>query len=397
MKSFMNKRYTTISIYAVVVFFICMIIYKVVMSWNDSMAFIGSIVKILAPFLIAFLISYFISPMVNVFEQKIMPKFHIGKFKIKKRKTRLFISILLSYLIFTSIVVILILIILPTIGESVTEFIENSNEYTENFSNWIANLSLEFNGKSYHLDTTLISSYVNENLPSTIDQVINLIPDFFEIAKSFASGIINVLVAYIISIYLVASKEKAAVNTKRVVVALFQPKTARNIFETTEYANKVFSSFFIGKMIDSFIIGLLCFIILMIFNFQFALLISVIIGITNMIPYFGPLIGGAIGCVFLLLVSPSQALWFLLIVVILQQFDGNILGPWILGDSVGLSPFWVIFAIIVFGSLFGLIGMFLGAPLLSVIKYMISKPIDTMYRRRTALAIEQGQPKSPID
>lgn len=397
MKSFMNKKYTTVSVYAVIVFFICMIIYKVVMSWNDSMAFIGSIVKILAPFLIAFLISYFISPMVNAFEHKLIPKLHIGKFRIRKRKSRLFLSILLSYFIFTSVVVILILIILPTIGESVTEFINNSNDYVANFSTWIADVSIEFNGKNYHLDTTLISTYVNDNLPSTIDQVVTIIPDFFEIAKGFASGIINVLVAYIISIYLVASKEKSAVNTKRLIVAIFPPKTARNIFDTTEYANKVFSSFFIGKMIDSFIIGLLCFIVLAIFNFEFALLISVIVGITNMIPYFGPLIGGGIGMIFLLLVSPGQVLWFFLIVIILQQFDGNILGPWILGDSVGLSPFWVIFAILIFGSLFGLIGMFLGVPLLSVMKYMISKPIDAMYRRKTALAIEQGEPKSPID
>jgi predicted PurR-regulated permease PerM len=235
------------------------------------------------------------------------------------------------------------------------------------------------------------------NLPATFDQISNLVPNVLSFAKDFASGLLNVLIAYMVSIYLIASKESAALNTKRLIIALFPPKSARNIFDVSAHAHKVFSNFFIGKLIDSFIIGLLCFIVLMILNYPFALLLSVIVGITNIIPYFGPLIGGGIGFVLLILVSPVQALWFLVIILIIQQFDGNILGPWILGDSVGLSPFWIIFAIIIFGSMFGFIGMFLGAPLLSVIKYVITKQIDGLYNRRTKLALEQVEHHNPID
>lgn len=397
MKLVTNKKYTTISFYVIIVFFICMIIYKMVMSWTDSMVFLSSIIRVLSPFLLAMLISYFMNPLVANIEKRIIPKIFVKNFKIKTRKNRLALAIFLSYLIFTTVTIVLLAIIIPQITDSIVDFSNNLPTYVENLTEQLATVTFEFAGSNYYLDTKIVSTYLSNSLPATIDQAISLIPNLLDLVKNFASGLMNVLIAYIVSIYLISSKEKASKATKKIVIALFSPKAAKNIFDITTHAHKVFSSFFIGKLIDSFIIGLLCFIVLMIFNFPFALLISVIVGITNIIPYFGPLIGGGIGFVFLLLISPAQAFGFFIIVLILQQFDGNILGPWILGDSVGLSPFWVIFAIIVFGSMFGLVGMFLGAPLLSVIKYIISKPIESMYNRKTQLAIEQIDHANPID
>jgi len=368
-----------------------------VMSWTESMAFLGNIIGILTPFLLGMLIAYFMNPMVRSFENKIIPKLRIGKLKIRSKKARLIWSIFISYTIFTSVTVVLLAIIIPQVTKSVVDFSNDLPNYLDNLSGKLNQITFDIGNASYRIDTAIISTYVTDNLPATFDQITNIIPDVLSFAKDFASGLLDLLIAYMVSIYLIASKETSAINTKRLIIALFPPKTARNIFDISAHAHKVFSNFFIGKLIDSFIIGLLCFIVLMIFNYPFALLLSVIIGITNIIPYFGPLIGGIIGFCLLVLASPVQALWFLLIILIIQQFDGNILGPWILGDSVGLSPFWIIFAIIIFGSMFGFIGMFLGAPLLSVIKYVVTKQIDGLYNRRTKLALEQVEHHNPID
>lgn len=397
MKFNLNKKYTTISLYVIVVSFILMIIFRVVNSWAETMSALQGVISIVAPFLMGMLIAYFINPMVTSFEKKALVKFRIGKIRIKKRKTRLGIAIFLSYLIFLSIATLLLAIIIPQLGQSVGEFVEELPTQLKLLTERLDAFSFSFGTTTYHLDTSIITSYIEDNLQATVEQLTALIPDIVEVAQTIISGIINLVIAIIVSIYLVSSKESAAVNTKKTIIALFSPKVARDIFDVASYSHKVFSNFFIGKLIDSFIIGILTFIVLAIFNYPFALLLAVIIGITNIIPYFGPLIGGGIGFVLLLLVAPTQALWFVVIVLIIQQFDGNILGPWILGDSVGLSPFWVIFAIIIFGSMFGFIGMFLGAPLLSVIKYMISKPLDAMYNRRTKLALEKVEHHHPID
>ncbi len=184
--------------------------------------------------------------------------------------------------------------------------------------------------------------------------------------------------------YMLASKEKLCKQAKAVVVAYLPVKVSRFLIKVTDMSDAKCGKFIIGKIIDSAIIGLICFIGLTIFKFDYALLISVIVGVTNVIPFFGPFIG-AIPCAFLLLlIDPVQCFWFVVFVIILQQFDGNFLGPKILGDTVGISGFWILFSVIIGGGLFGVGGMLLGVPVFAVVYTLVAEGVFTRLKKKVA-------------
>ena len=181
----------------------------------------------------------------------------------------------------------------------------------------------------------------------------------------------NVLIGVIISVYLLVSKEKFLRQSKKVIYALCKPKKANLILHIGRKANEIFNGFIIGKIIDSAIIGVLCFIGVSIFKMPYALLVSVIVGVTNVIPVFGPYIGAVPCAILILLVDPMKGLGFIIFIILLQQLDGNVIGPKILGESTGLSPFWVVFSILLAGGLFGIVGMIVGVPTFALIYYII--------------------------
>lgn len=192
----------------------------------------------------------------------------------------------------------------------------------------------------------------------------------------------NFIIGLIISVYLLNSKDTFLAQIKKLVLASFSEKTAEEIFNGAEYTNRTFGGFISGKIIDSIIIGIICFIVMTIFQWEYALLISCIVGLTNIIPFFGPFIGAIPSVLLLLLVNPWHALYFVIFVLILQQFDGNILGPKILGDSTGLESFWVLFAVLVGGGLFGFIGMVIGIPVFAVIYYYVSRLVNSRLAKK---------------
>lgn len=385
MRITLNKKYTTISIYAVIVFLICLFFFKVTDSWTNTKTFFSGALSILSPFLLGMLIAYFMNFLVVFFENHIFSKLQYKNRPIKRKKAR-FLSLLFAYLILFNLVLLLLAIIIPQLVSSMIEFANEFEPDLKHFLTFLDDFTFTFNGDIYYLDVEYINETFMANLPNTFNQwtgtLSNLIPNLINITKNLAFGLLNILISIIISIYLIADKETSARKLKKLIIALFPTKTAKSILETATFSHRVFSNFFIGKLVDSLIIGIICFVLLLIFKIPFPLLISILVGITNIIPYFGPFIGGGIGFVFLVFVSPVQALWFVVLIIVLQQFDGNILGPKILGDSIGLSPFWIIFSIVLFGSMFGFIGMLLGAPFFSVIKTLFEKFIDKKYNKR---------------
>ena len=176
----------------------------------------------------------------------------------------------------------------------------------------------------------------------------------------------NLIIGYIISIYVLFDKEKFRSQAKKLMYTFISSEKVNIILENLRYTDKVFGSFFSGKLIDSLIIGLLCFVGMLIFDMPYSLVIAVIVGVTNIIPYFGPFIGAIPSAILILLVSPSKCITFIIFIFVLQQFDGNILGPKILGNKTGLSSFWVLFSLLIFGGLFGMIGMIIGVPIFSI-------------------------------
>lgn len=379
MKVDWNKRYTTIAIYAVLVFIFCFLFYKFTNNWDITTKNLLDLLGTLSPFVYAMAIAYFINPMIVFIEAHILTK-------VKKAKLKRSLSILLSYLLIFSLIILLLSFVIPQIIDSLQEIAKLPSLYLPVIEELLSREQLEVFDTGYLIDLTIVSQYFNDNVVSTFssvtEMVSNFIPFMISSLTKIISGSFNIVLGFIIAIYLLISKETGLLNARKVVFAFLSPKKAISFINLSKESNKIFISFISGKLLDSLIIGVLCFVVLLIFQYPYALLLSVIVGITNIIPYFGPFVGGGIGFVLLLFLNPIQALWYLLIILALQQFDGNILGPKILGDSTGLSPFWVIFAIIFFGKFFGFVGMFIGVPVLAVIKNIIKRQVDSMYSKR---------------
>ena len=204
---------------------------------------------------------------------------------------------------------------------------------------------------------------------------------------SLLSSIWNIVLGLIVSIYLLIDKEKFCALSRKITCALFNEEHSQVAIDLAHRTNDTFGKFLSGKIIDSAIIGILTFIILTIFKMPYTILISVIIGITNIIPFFGPFFGAIPSFVIIMFVSPVKALWFLLIILIIQQLDGNVIGPKILGDSIGISAFWILFALLVAGKILGLVGMIIGVPLFAII-YSIIKDITESKLRKKGLPTE---------
>lgn len=395
MKLFFNRKYTTIAIYSVMVFIICALFYRLAFNFDVSMVALGNFMGLMAPFAIALFIAYFISPMVAFFENRVITKIRVGKKRLTSFKAIRMLSILSAYIIVLGTIVLLLAFVIPQLAESISDIAVEAPKYFTSVMAWLDQAEVTLAGNRYVVDLTLMDSLINENLPQTFDQFTQLltsvVPDVLNATRVIASGVINILFGFIVAIYLLYNKESYMSNSRKIITALLPINRTESFFKTLSESHKIFSSFFVGKMIDSLIIGLMCFVIMLIARIPYPLLISVVVGITNMIPYFGPFIGGGIGIAFLLIAAPVKALWFAVVILGLQQFDGNILGPKILGDSTGLTPFWVIFAIILFGGFFGLLGMFIGVPCFAVIKNIFDGVIDRRYREKMAMMAEEPE------
>ncbi len=276
--------------------------------------------------------------------------------------------------------------VIPELAKSIADLINALPDITTNFLNDLTAFIEDKSSQLEFIDLAKIEATITEYIPTTIESAGDIVPSImnsvFDITKDFTFGILNTVLGFIIAIYLLFSKEKSIASFEKGIVAMFNEKTSSNLLFILKDSHRIFSNFFVGKLIDSLIIGALCFVITSIARIPNALLISVFVGMTNMIPYFGPFIGGFFGIIIVFIESPIHALWFALIILGLQQFDGNILGPKILGDSTGLSPFWVIFSILIGGKFFGLLGMFLGVPFFAVISNIVDRHIDIKYEKR---------------
>lgn len=379
MKIDWNKRYTTIAIYAIIVFLICYFIINAASKWDLTLGHIKSLLRTLSPFIYAFAIAYFVDPLVNKIEKHILKS-------VTKDKLRRGLSIFIAYNIIVGFIVLILSFVIPQIVDSVQEIAKLPIFDLDYIKQILDNGSIAIFNTGYSIDLTLVSQYLNDNVLSTFSTLSGFLKNFAPVIvsnlASFTAGLFNLIIGFIIAIYLLMSKESGLHNARKVIFAIFPPKKSIFLINLSKESNTIFLNFILGKLLDSLIIGIIAFVSLVLLKYPYALLLSVIVGITNVIPFFGPFVGGGIGFLILLFINPIQALWYLLFIFILQQFDGNILGPKILGDSTGLSAFWVIFAIIIFGKFFGIVGMFLGVPITAVIKNIIKREIDLLYSKR---------------
>lgn len=384
MKIKWNEKYTTIATYVVIVFSICYGIYKITDNITVNQEIYTTIMSALTPFFIALLISYFLYPLVDLIEDKLL-------FQIKSTRNKRFLSIIISYLSVLGLSVLLLSFIIPQIFQSirdVTRLIQQFNNYVPEIEKMLQSQNVQVFNTSIYLDLSLFNRYIRENIDiaktlNSISEVLSgLVPSLLGMLSRFASGFLNVVVGLIVAIYILANKEKISISSKKFIRSLFSKKGAEGILEIMADSHTIFNGFIIGSLIDALIISLLTFVLMLILRIDYALLISIIVGITNIIPYFGPIIGGAIGFALLIFVNPLKALTFAVLILIIQQFDGNILKPKVFGQSVGLGPISVIFSIFLFGKLFGFIGMFLGVPIFTIFKNILTRHLEKKYQAK---------------
>ena len=285
--------------------------------------------------------------------------------------------------------------IVPQLITSVTTLYYTAQANITKFMNWANHL--EFIEKNEQITELLNSAYaaLNTNLDTWNTWLKNtLLPSMQNILSGAAIGVLNVvtvaknlIIGIIVAVYMLASRKRFVQQGKLVLHSIVRPRWAQLITEEVKYADRMFGGFINGKIMDSAIIGVLCYIGCLIFKFPSALLVSVIIGVTNVIPFFGPFIGAIPATLLILIQSPIKALWFVLFVLVLQQLDGNIIGPKILGNTTGLSSFWVLFAILLFGGLWGFVGMIVGEPLFAVIYDVIKKLVIHGLQRHQELTL----------
>lgn len=374
-----NSTYFTICVYGLAFVALATIIFITIVNWHNTVNIIRTILGTLTPFVIAFFIAYILNPFVKRIDSMLNNLFFKDRF-VKGRKL---IAIGITYLLVLSFITITIFYITPELLKTVSD-IDNAYskinilELEHKINDTLSSLQHQFP----FLEFKSIEDKINEFLPHLFSYGTSLITNLLSLSFSIVKTMINILLAIVISCYMLADKKSLNYNTKRIIYALLSKENASEMIATLRECNSIFSGFIIGKSIDSLIIGLICFVIMNILRLDYAILFSIIVAITNMIPYFGPFIGAVPGVIIYLFIDPVQSLIFAIMIFALQQFDGLYLGPKILGGSTGLTPLWVIFGITIGGAYAGVVGMFLGVPFVAVIAYLLNKAINTRLKKK---------------
>ncbi len=373
-----NRKYLTVCLYAILVVLASVLIIKTVIDWDNVVRHAKSALSVLSPFLWGAFIAFLINPLVKLFN-KLFGK--IKPFK-KHEKPRKFLSLLISYLLVVALVVLMFVYLLPQIGTSLTEIVNQVPVWINQVNEGL----MKFETDHPDFDYDIVNEFLNNITPQLMEFskriVTDVVPMIFTTSISVVKGLLNVLIAFIVSVYMVSDKKLLARGFKRVLYSVASEKTGDVIMETLRECYHIFSQFVLGKTVDSFIIGWICFFLMTILRLPFTPIVSLIVGITNMIPYFGPFIGAVPGIVLILMVDPIQAIIFTVLIIVIQQFDGLYLGPRILGETVGLRPLWIIFAITVGGSIGGVVGMFLGVPVVAVLAYLFDKLLTRLVKKK---------------
>lgn len=388
MKSHIDKKYFIWGITAFLVIAASISFYYLLFHGANISTGFHAFVSITMPILDGFLLAYLLTPILNSIEKRVVlplcKKCNLTENKKNLRRIRA-LSILITIIIVAVILYVFFATIIPQLIKSIQSIILQFPIYVSNLSNWIAKL-LEDNPDIESIAIDLLDKYSGE-LNNYLN--LNILPKINQVLRGLSLGFLgflmqiwNLFIGFIISIYILGSKELFAGQAKKIAYALFETKMANAIISDIRFTHRTFSGFIIGKIIDSIIIGLICFAGTSLMGTPYYILISVIIGITNVIPFFGPYLGAIPSALLILMVDPIQCLYFIIFIFVLQQFDGNILGPKILGNSTGLSGFWVIFSITLFGGLFGVLGMIIGVPVFAVIYAGISSTVNQLLKKR---------------
>ncbi len=388
MKLRISKKYIHIGITAFIVIAASICFYYLIFHGDRFSARINSLFRVLSPVLYGIIFAYLMTPLVNRIESHILiPLFIKNSANASSRQKKYMRGF---SILFTLIIVILLIygffsILIPNIIESIKSITYQFPYYVQNLSVWSAKF-LEDNPDIEAIVLRFLDTYSGEFLDylnnSIVPQMETLVRQVSLSLISALKMLWNFIIGMVISIYVLYSKELFAGQGKKIIFALFKTKTANQIIKDTRFISDTFIGFISGKIIDSAIIGVICFAGTSLLKMPYSLLISVIVGVTNIIPFFGPYLGAVPSAILILMVNPIKCIYFILFILILQQVDGNFIGPKILGQSTGLSGFWVIFSITIFGGMMGVPGMIIGVPFFAVLYALAKRVTNNMLRKR---------------
>jgi len=346
---------------------IVVITYLVLNNFNLITDFFDKFFKVLKPFIIGAVLAMILNPLMKFFENLLPSKLNT--------KPKRIIAAFLSVLVLIFAIVAFLQTLIPQLFISVSSLLMSLNEILLASDGNYIQLLVEHLKISPEQSANVVTG-INNSLDSITKTVSNLAPQLLSYSISIIISIFNVIMGVIIAIYILIDKEKFKVQIRKIFHSILNDSKERELEDIYHLIIRMFNGFLIGKTIDSVLIGILCFVVLSIFGIHYALLIGFIVGVTNIIPNFGPLFGAIPGFLILLIIDPIESFYFLIIILIIQQFDGNILSPYILGDSMGLPSFWILFAIILGGGFFGVFGMILAVPTFAVFYSFFQKFIE---------------------
>lgn len=362
------------------------IVFFAIYRLRDVSEVINVILAILTPFIYGLVMAYLLCPIYNFTVRSIYALTKRVNVNIPRPLTvSKAVASLVSIIVLLVVITGILWMIIPGLVESIANIIQLLPDSMNSLRSW-----LDVKLVGWPEAQAVLNGWINNFTENAIAFVTErLLPEYSSIAAGISEGVMgvfnvvkNFFLGIIICVYFLNSKENFAAQMKKIIMAVFSRKAADEIVQGAHFTNRTFGGFINGQIIDSFIIGLICFIVMTLFGWEYTLLISCIIGITNIIPFFGPFIGAIPSALLLLMVDTRQCIYFVIFIIILQQFDGNILIPKIQGSSTGLASFWVLFAVLVGGGLFGFIGMVIGIPMFAVIYAYVSRAINNRLEKR---------------
>ena len=368
-----------------------LVFYDTFYQGGTLQGFLSQLASILSPVLYGFAIAYLLTPVMSWLENNIALLWkRCFKKELKRPSGALrLISILLTEAAVLFLLYLLMSVLIPQLVDSVTTLINNAESYYRNVYRWADSLLDSDNEIAVWIASLITDRYsdgmvflTEKILPWVQKAVVPLTNGIWSGIRGAVGFAFDLIVGLIVSIYLMGMKEKSLARCCKAVYACLPEKKADAVMRGTRRVNAIFSGFVRGKLLDSLIIGILCFICCSLLKLPYTPLVSVVVGVTNIIPFFGPFLGAIPSAFLILLVSPKQCLIFVVFIIVLQQFDGNILGPKILGDATGISSFWVIVAILVGGGFGGVLGMFIGVPVFACVQELVKYLMDRRLRAR---------------
>ena len=359
----------------------CSILFYMALNYLDELKQgLTRLLEILSPFIFGLVIAYLLNPLVKLLKNRVFGPLFDRLFRKTEKGSRAarMISVILAEIFMLALITGLFFLIIPQLYSSIETIVVNSPTYIESLTNWATKLLADYPEISKYVAQTL--GDVNTNIISWLQTTI--LPKLGSLLSNVGTGVryvvttvYNLVIGVIVSVYVLYDMEGFKARAKRLLYSFMSVESAKKFLDALRFTDRTFIGFLNGKLLDSAIIGLICYIFCVIFKMPYALLVSVMIGVTNIIPFFGPLIGAVPSAIIILMVDPVKCLVFIIFVILLQQLDGNFIGPKILGNSVGISGFWVMFSIIVGAGLFGFWGMVLGVPIFVVIYTFVNEGI----------------------